>query len=100
MAINDIVQYNIINSGFLPLHFTVHPSPYILEWFDDDNTIIDIISVILLTMYYNNHYYSDFSLNNTIIVVMFGYDWWLCMVINVISVQYNGTVGFSPTLCC
>ena len=59
MAINDIVQYT---SGFLPyiLLFTQAP---ILVWFD--GTIIDI-SFILLTMYY--------------------YDWWLCMVINV-SVQ-------------
>ena len=23
-------------------------------------------------------------------VVMLGYDWWLCMVINIISVHYNG----------
>ena len=30
--------------------------------------------------------------------VMLGYDWWLCMVIN-ISV-YSITVGFSPTLYC
>ena len=30
-----------------------------------------------------------------ITVVMLGYDWWLCMVIN-ISVQYNG--GFLPDI--
>ena len=40
----------------------------------------------LLTTYYNNN-----SNNNR--VVMLGYDWWLCMVIN-ISVQHNG--GFLP----
>ena len=27
---------------------------------------------------------------NTVVVVILGYDWWLCMVINMISVQYNG----------
>ena len=46
-------------------------------------TIIDIISTILLTMYYTT-------------VFMFCYDWWLCMVINIISVQYNG--GFLPDI--
>ena len=67
-----IVQYT---SGFLPyiLLFTQAP---ILVWFD--GTIIDIISTILL---------------QCTTVVMLGYDWWLCMVIN-ISVQYNG--GFLP----
>ena len=29
-------------------------------------------------------------------VVMLGYDWWLCMVINIISLQYNG--GFLPDI--
>ena len=29
------------------------------------------------------------------VVIMLGYDWWLCMVIN-ISVQYNG--GFLPDI--
>ena len=29
-------------------------------------------------------------------VVVLGYDWWLCMVINV----YSMAVGFSPTLYC
>ena len=73
MVINGIVQYT---SGFLPyiLLFTQDP---ILVWFD--GTIIDIISTILLTMYYS----------------MLGYDWWLCMVIN-ISIQYNG--GFLPDI--
>ena len=41
-----------------------------------------LISTILVTMYYNT-------------VVVLGYDWWLCMVIN-ISVQYNG--GFLPDI--
>ena len=45
-----------------------------------DGTIIDS-STILVTMYY--------------CVVMLGYDWWLCMVIN-ISVQYNG--GLLPDI--
>ena len=49
-----------------------------------DGTIIDIISTILVTMYYT--------------VVMLGYDWWLRMVINIISVQYSG--GLLPTLYC
>ena len=31
-----------------------------------------------------------------ITVVMLGYDWWLCMVINIISVQYNG--GLLPDI--
>ena len=78
--INDIVQYT--NSGFPPppLHFTVYPSPYscMARWYC---TIIDIISTILVTMYYR--------------VVMLGYDWWLCMVINM-SVQYNG--GLLPDI--
>ena len=51
---------------------------------------------------------SDFSLNNSdnrtytrnylvcITVVMLEYDWWLCMVINIISVQYNG--GLLPDI--
>ena len=66
MAINGIVQYT---SGFLPdiLLFT---------WFD--GTIIDISTInILLAMYYT--------------AIMFCYDWWLCMVIN-ISVQYKGEI--------
>ena len=73
MAINGIIVQH--TCGFLLytlLLFTQAPSS-ILVWFD--GTIIDIISTILLTMYYT--------------VVMLGYDWWLCMVIN-ISVQYNG----------
>ena len=83
MAINGIVQYTwylVLFSRFLSyiLPFTQAP---ILEQFD--GITIDIISTILLTMYY----YST--------VVMLGYDWWLCMVIN-ISVQYNG--GFLPDI--
>ena len=50
------------------LLFTQAPIPVCL-----DGTIIGS-STILVTMYY--------------CVVMLGYDWWLCMVIN-ISVQYN-----------
>ena len=77
MAINGIVQY--YTSGFPPdsLLFTQAP---IVVWFD--GTIIDIISTILFLQY-------------TTTVVMLGYDWWLCMVIN-ISVQYNG--GFLPDI--
>ena len=44
-----------------------------------DGTIIDSMT-ILVTMYYCGYV---------------GYDWWLCMVIN-ISVQYNG--GFLPDI--
>ena len=74
MAINGIVQYT---SGFLPdiLLFTQAP---ILVWFD--GTIIDISTILL----------------QCTTVVMLGYDWWLCMVINIISVQYNG--GFLPDI--
>ena len=73
MAINGIVLYT---SGFLPyiLLFTQAP---ILVWFD--GTIIDISTILL----------------QCTTVVMLGYDWWLCMVIN-ISVQYNG--GFLPDI--
>ena len=47
-------------------------------------------------------YYSiDIIINSTIllqcittVVIMLGYDWWLCMVINIISIQWNG--GFLP----
>ena len=30
-------------------------------------------------------------------VVMLGYDWWLCMVINIISIHHTGRI-FSPTI--
>ena len=72
MAINGIVQYT---SGFFPdiLLFTQAP---ILVWFD---------GMIIV------HYY--YPLNCTT-VFMFCYDRWLCMVINIISAQYNG--GFLP----
>ena len=38
------------------------------------------------------------SSNNVLLqtVVMLGYDWWLCMVINIRSVQYSG--GFLPDI--
>ena len=74
MAINGIVQYT---SGFLPyiLLFTQAP---IIVWFD--GTIIDISTILLQC---------------TTTVFMLGYEWWLCMVIN-ISVQYNG--GFLPDI--
>ena len=76
MTINGIVQYT---SGSLPyiLLFTQAP---ILVWFD--GTIIDIISIILL--------------QSTTTVVMLSYDWWMYMVINIISVQHNG--GFLPDM--
>ena len=69
MTINGIVQYT---SGFLSdiLLFTQAP---ILVWLD--GSIIDIIRTILLQY--------------TTVVFMLGYDWWLCIVMN-ISVQYNG----------
>ena len=74
MTINGVVQYT---SGFLPyiLLFTQAPIPV---WFD--GTVIDIGTILL-------------QYNAT--GVMLGYDWWLCMVIN-ISVQYNG--GFLPDI--
>ena len=60
------------------LLFTQAPIPVCL-----DGTIIDSSSsIILLTMY-------------CIAVVMLGYDWWLCMVIN-ISVQCSG--GLLPDI--
>ena len=74
MAINGFVQYT--TRGFLPylLLFTQAPIPV---WFD--GTIIDISTILV----------------QCTTVVMLGYDWWLCMVIN-ISVQYNG--GFLPDI--
>ena len=36
------------------------------------------------------------QLCTTTTVVMLGYNWWLCRVINIISVQYNG--GFLPDI--
>ena len=70
MAINGIVQYT---SGFLP-YILLFTQAHILVWFD--GTIIDISTILL---------------QRTTTVVMLGYDWWLCMVIN-ISVQYNGGI--------
>ena len=71
-----LIQYT---SGSLPyiLLFTQAP---ILVWFD--GTIIDISTIHL----------------QCTTVVMLGYDWWLCMMINK-SVYSSITVGFSPTLC-
>ena len=54
------------------LLFTQAPIPGCL-----DGIVIDS-RTILVTMYYST-------------VVMLGYDWWLCMVIN-ISVQYSGGI--------
>ena len=70
MFIKQIIQYTSV-------YFTIYPSPYSSLCLD--GTIIDS-STILVTM----HYYCGYVL---------GYDWWLCMVIN-ISVQYSG--GLSP----
>ena len=66
MTINDIIQYTNVR-------FTIYPSHYscMSRWY---YYIIDS-STILVTMYFT--------------VVMLGYDWWLCMGIN-ISVQYSG----------
>ena len=74
-----MVLYSIL-VDFSPIFYLVlFTQTPILVWFD--GTIIDIISTILLQC--------------TTTVVMLGYDWWLCMVIN-ISVQYNG--GFLPDI--
>ena len=63
------------------VHFTITQAPIPVCL---DGTIIDS-STILVTMY----------LMKNLTVVMLGYDWWLCMVIN-ISVQYSG--GFLPDI--
>ena len=78
MTVNGIVQYT---SGFLP-YILLFTQASILVWFD--GTIIDTSTILL----------------QCITVVMLGYDWWLCMVINIISVHSSITVGFSPTLYC
>ena len=70
----EIIQYTI-NSSVL---FTQAPIRVCL-----DGTIIDSRTIILVTMYYYCGYVA-------------GYDWWLCMVINIISVQYNG--GLLPDI--
>ena len=77
MAINGIVHCTINSGLFLPYTLLFTQAP-ILVW--SDGTIIDIISTILL--------------QSTTVVVL-GYDWCLCMVIN-ISVQYNA--GFLPDI--
>ena len=64
-----MILYSILLMVYILL-FTQAPIPVCL-----DGTIIDSSSTILVTMYY--------------CVVMLGYDWWLCIVIN-ISVQYSG----------
>ena len=70
MAINGIVQYT---GRFLP-YTLLFTQAHILVWFD--GTIIDISTILLQC---------------TTTVVVLGYDWWLCMVIN-ISVEYNGGI--------
>ena len=79
MTINDIL-YSILLVDFSPTFYCLPKSLFV--WLD--GTIIDISTILVITMYYNN---------NT--VSMLGYDWWLCMVIN-ISVQYNG--GLLPDI--
>ena len=76
MAINGIVQYT---SGFLP-YILLFTQVHILVRFGGTN--VDISTILL-------------QCTNNTTVVMLGYDWWLCMVIN-ISVQYNG--GFLPDI--
>ena len=79
MAINGIVQYTtVLYSGFLP-YILLFTQALIIVWFD--GTIIDISTILLQC---------------TTTGVMLGYDWWLCMVINIISVQHNG--GFLPDI--
>ena len=75
MAINDIVQYTI-NSA-LPPAFYCLPKPLSLY----------ALMVLLLTLVPSSYL--------CIAVVMLGYDWWLCLVIN-ISVEYNG--GLLPDI--
>ena len=76
MAINGIVQYT---SGFLPYILLFTQVPILVRF---GGTIVDISTILL-------------QCTNNTTVVMLGYDWWLCMVIN-ISVQYNG--GFLPDI--
>ena len=57
-------------------------SPYILLFTQAPILVCSMI----LTIYYYYYYYSGY---------MMGYDWWLCMAIN-ISVQYNG--GLLPDI--
>ena len=73
MAINGIVQYT---SGFL-LYILLFTQAPILVWSDVLLSTLVLSSLLCTT------------------VVMLGYDWWLCMVIN-ISVQYKG--GFFPDI--
>ena len=69
MTNKEIIQYTSVLITQAPIRVCL------------DGTIIDRRTIILVTMYYY--------------VVMLGYDWWLCMVIN-ISVQYNG--GLLPDI--
>ena len=71
LALQLMILYSILMYILL---FTQAPIPVCL-----DGTIID----------------SSTILDICITVVMLGYDWWLCMVIN-ISVQYNG--GLLPDI--
>ena len=82
MAINDIEQYT---SGFLPYILLFTQALIILVSYGSMVLLSTFIStIILLTMY----------CTTTVIIVM-GYDWWLCMMIN-ISIQYNG--GLLPDI--
>ena len=65
MTINDIIQYTSV------------PKPLFL-----DVSMVLLSTVVLYSLL-------------RITVVMLGYDWWLCMVIN-ISVQYSG--GLLPDI--
>ena len=69
MAINDIVQYT---SEFLPCILLFTQAPIIIVWLDGtiiDNNSIDISTILVTTV--------------CTTVVMLGYNWWLCMGINI-----------------
>ena len=74
--------HSILYSGFLPGIILLFTQASILVWFDGTNNI-DIISTVLLTMYYSVYDLKEKSER-------------LCMVINIISAQYNG--GFLPDI--
>ena len=69
MTNKEIIQYTSVLFTQAPIRVCL------------DGTIIDSRTILVTTV--------------CITVVMLGYDWWLCMVIN-ISVQYNG--GFLPDI--
>ena len=71
-----MILYSILMHILL---FTQAPIPVCL---DGTINIIDSSSTILVTMYYCGY--------------VMGYDWWLCMVINISSVQYSG--GLLPDI--